>query len=149
MKPKNSSEVFERVQQIAAIAGFKLAPHPDQDLLVAGFDMGSGRSQMVYIAHVGQTPEGKDVVSFMSPCLNVRRGFLGGLSKSRAVNLLRLNSRMLFGFFALHSFPSEDVLMVCSSQIVDTMEVEEFSSHLEACAHAADEYEKVIGRDDF
>lgn len=145
----SSAAVFERVQQVAAIAGYKVGPHPEQDLLVAGFDMGNGRSQMVYIAHVGQTGDGKDVISFMSPCMTVKRGLFGGLSKRRAVHLLRLNSQMLFGCFALYTFQNEDVLMVSSSQIVDTMEVEEFSSHLQACAQLADAYEQKVGQDNF
>ena len=40
-------------------------------------------------------------------------------------------------------------MMVVSSQIVDTMEVEEFKTHVNCVALVADEYERECGHDNF
>jgi hypothetical protein len=144
-----SAEVLAKVQQVAAMAGLKVVLKPEDPMLITGFDMGQGRSQTVYIRHAGRIPTGQDVICFMSPCLNVKRGLFSGLSRRKAVDLLRRNSIMLFGFYALVPMQECDVLMVCSSQIVDTMEIEELSTHVRACAMFADGYEREHGRDEF
>jgi hypothetical protein len=150
VKPETEA-VYEKIKQIASVAGIKIGKHPESDVLCAGFELQGGRTQMVFVCHAGETPQGQDVVCFMSPCMRLKKGLLGGpgLSRDRAIDLLRRNSRMLFGYFALHNMSGVEVLMVCSDQIVDTMEVEEFMNHLGACASIADHYEQEHGRDDF
>ena len=143
-------EVLEKVRKISAIADYHAQPHPEDDMLVISFDMGRGRSQMVYVRYIGQTPDGHDSVLFMSPCLELKIGLFSGLGRRRAVDLLRRNAQLRFGSFALFAFKGgTDVLMVVSSQIVDTMEVEEFKTHVNCVALVADEYERECGHDNF
>ena len=52
-----------RTRRVAQRAGFQLERHPSGEMLVAGFDMGEGRRQTVYVTYLGQTPDGKDIVS--------------------------------------------------------------------------------------
>jgi hypothetical protein len=147
-----TSRVLEKVSQIAAMAEMPVQRHPSEQMLIASFDMGAGRHQLVYIRYVGETPDGHDSISFMSPCMELKKGgwFGGALTRKRAVDLLRRNAALLFGSFALYTFTGgEQVLVVVSSQIVETMEVEEFRTHLGAVAFVADHYERELGTDVF
>lgn len=142
--------VLEKVTQIATMAGYTVKPIPERNFVAVPFDMGNGRKQVVYIRYIGQTPDEQDVVSFDSPCLEVKKGWLRGLSKDKALDLLKRNANLLFGAFAIEQLEGDhDVLIVCSNQILDTMEVEEFDAHVRAVAVIADEYEKEHGQDVF
>lgn len=146
---KKTTEVLEKVKQIGNMAGYELHLHDDGDMLVAPFDMGEGRTQAVYIRHAGSTPADQDVVAFLSPCLELKKGFMKGMGKSQALDILRRNSALLFGQFGLYDFGNVEVLMSSSCQILETMEVEEFEAHLNCVAMVADSYEIEIGQDDF
>jgi len=140
--------VMEKVKQVALLAGLKFRDWKDGAELAVPMDMGDGRSQVVFIAHIGELG-GLDVVEFRAPCQRLKKGFLNGLGKNDAIDLLRRNARLLVGHFSLYSFENEELLMVCSPQIVDTMEVEEFNAHIRACCAIADAYEKEHGVDEF
>lgn len=143
--------VLDQVAQTAAMADLKLDEHPQlPGMLVGGFDLGGGRSQHVYIAYHGRTPDGEDVIMIMSPCQRVKRGLTGsGLPRGLANELLRRNGRHIFGSFALIPVGKEESLMVVSTQIVQTMEIEELKAHLGFVTFTADAYEAERGRDDF
>ncbi|MGD2109635.1 MAG: hypothetical protein PVI86_09615 [Phycisphaerae bacterium] len=146
------NKVMEKVSQIATMADMACQKVPDDHMLVLGFDLGGGRRQAVFLRYLGQTPDGHDIVTFMSPCLEVKKmGFLrGGLSRNQAIDLLRRNAMLGFGSFALTSYAQgREVLMVVTTQLVDTMEVEEFRTHVCFVAAAADEYEREHGYDRF
>ena len=145
-------QVLQKVLQIGSMAGFSLEPHPtDRGTLTAGFDMGNGRKQMVFVRYTGTTPDGQNCICFWSPCMQLKKGGLFGhqMGKGQAIELLRRNSMLAFGAFALINFDSADVLAVMSSQIVETMEVEEFKTHISCVALAADAYEMEVGKDEF
>jgi hypothetical protein len=147
-----TAEVLERVNQVAAQADFKLHPHPNGDVLMIKFNMGNGRSQTVFIESSGQAITGQDCVTFMSPCKVVERHEAGDgcFDKEQAMELLRRNAKLHFGSFALETFEGRnDVLVVKSSQIVSTMDVEELKAHVSFVAFAADEYERECGQDVF
>lgn len=150
MSTSTNTNVMQKVEQIATMAGYKVQQHPQMpDMIVCPFDMGNGRSQVVYLHPCGQSFEGQDVICFMSPCMSVKKGLLKGLSKKVASNLLQRNSCLKTGAFAIVNFDNIDLLVVRSTQIVDTMEVEEFRMHVNACAVIADEYEREHGTDVF
>lgn len=140
--------VMKKVKQVADLAGLRSRETDDGEMIVIGFDMGEGRSQQVFIRSVGNWA-GHDVIEFQAPCRRLRKGFMQGLGKNEALDLLRRNAKMLFGHFSLYTFDDEELLFVCSPQIVDTMEVEEFTAHVRACCLTADAYEKECGSDEF
>ncbi|MBL1216237.1 MAG: hypothetical protein D8M59_01940 [Planctomycetes bacterium] len=146
---QQSQTTLQRVQEIGEMAGITLVQHPSCDMLVCHFDMGGGRTQNVYIRHCGTTPDGQDVVCFMSPCMTLEKGFLKGMGKNQAIDLLQRNAQLLFARFAIQTLPDGDLLVVCSDQIVDTMEVDEFKHHLFCVGGIADNFEKEHGRDMF
>ena len=150
--PNNSehvSEVLEKVRKIGTTAGYELVVDESGDLLVAPFIMPDGRAQTVYIQYRGQTPDGKDIISFLSPCLEIKSGILKGLRKNQAVDLLRRNSNLFFGHFGLFEFRGAEVVMSSSSQILETMDDEEFQVHINYVATVADSYEREVGQDRF
>ena len=150
ISPEHIDNVLAHVSQTAGMAGMDVERVPDGSAIAIGFDMGEGRHQIVYIRYVGQTPDMQDVISFDSPCLSVKKGSADELTQEQAVDLLRRNSRLLFGHFALESVGDlEEMLVVGSSQILQTMDMEEFEAHVRSVALTADEYEKELGKDEF
>jgi hypothetical protein len=145
-----TTNVTQKVEEIANMAGYQLGRHPQvPEMLVCNFDMGNGRSQAVYIMPIGQAPGGEEMVSFISPCQRMKKGLLGSMSKSQAVDLLKRNANLIAGCFAIQSVGDVDVLVFRSTQIVDTMEIEEFKFHLNLVGFIADEYEREHGTDVF
>ncbi len=145
-----ATDITQKIEEIGTMAGYKLARHPQlPDMLVCPFDMGNGRSQSVYIMPSGQTPAGEDLACFMSPCQALKKGLLGSMSKNQAVDLLKRNAGLVTGCFAIESMGDTDMLVVRSTQIVPTMEIEEFKFQVNLVALIADEYEREHGNDVF
>jgi hypothetical protein len=141
-----ASDFLTKLEKVAAVAGVIVDRVPG-DMLAASFDLGNGRNQVVYINSAGVTLDGRETVAFMSPCLEL--GFRG-LSRKRAIALLQRNSDLVYGAFSLLCIPGEpDHVVVRSTQILDTMQIDEFTSHLHHTAHSADTFELELGRDDF
>ena len=147
---QTATQVMQKVEEIGAMAGFQLSRHPNiPEMIVIGYDMGNGRTQTVYVHTCGKTPEDQDLICFMSPCQAVKKGLLKGMGKDQAVDLLHRNGQLVVGSFAIADFGGTDILVVRSTQIVDTMEVEEFRFHANFVAILADRYEQEHGEDVF
>lgn len=143
-------DVSQKIEEIGNMAGYKLARHPQApETLVCPFDMGNGRSQSVYIMPVGKTPTGEDIACFMSPCAALKKGLLGSMSKNQAIDLLKRNANLVTGSFAIEKVGDKEILVVRSTQIVQTMEIEEFKFHVNIVSIIADEYEREHGTDVF
>jgi hypothetical protein len=151
MSDDRTAEVLDKIRKIAAMADCPITEHDDKTLVV-NVGTSEDRTQVVFITHSGQTPDDHDIISFFSPCAELGRGVFGGMSKKVAIDLLRRNSQQVFSHFALYDFGGEtDMLMVCSDQLIDTMDVEEFETHLQYVAMVADayEYEHSGGADEY
>ncbi|MCL4741182.1 MAG: hypothetical protein KJZ54_03175 [Phycisphaerales bacterium] len=149
MSVKSCTDVLSKVEEIAGLAGYKVSRHPSGGLLVVAFDMGRGRTQNVFIAPCGTTPDGKNVVTISSPCMAVKKGLFKGIGRAQALDLLRRNAMLTFGHFAIASAGDCEGVMVCATQIVETMEIEEFEALVNTVAIVADEYEREHGQDRF
>jgi len=148
----HTAEVLENVRAVAASAGMQLHPHPSGKMLMIKFNMGSSRSQTVFIEYSGRSAGGHDCITFLSLCKVVKKERIlgGGLGKAQVLELLRRNARLHFAHFALESFEGRnDVLMVKSSQLAASMETDEFKMHVACVAHAADQFEQECGQDVF
>ena len=147
---QTATQVMQKVEEIGAMAGYELSRHPNTDeMIVISYDMGNGRTQTVYVHSCGKTPEEQDLVCFMSPCQAVKKGLLKGMGKDQAIDLLRRNGQLVVGSFAIDNIDGTEILVVRSTQIVDTMEVEEFRFHANFVAIIADRYEQEHGEDVF
>jgi len=140
------SDTLEKVEQIAKMADIR--GQRRENLLGFLFSLQGGRDQLVYVGELGETDEGMTVICFFSPCQRRGSGFLKGLSKGDALNLLRLTAQMPFGHFCIMELGGEELVCVRATQILETMEVQEFQSHITNVALAADAWEKKVGGGD-
>ncbi|MHC4390843.1 MAG: type III secretion system chaperone family protein [Planctomycetota bacterium] len=142
-----SPDVLARVEAVGAEAG--LTGQRTGDLLMYGFELPGGRRQTLAIRKFAQTDDGMNIISFISPCERLGSGFFSGMSKKTALELLRLNSQLPNGAFCLSTIGGTEHLCVRATQILETMEVEEFEAHCMAVASLADIWEMRIGKDEF
>ncbi|MGI9458239.1 MAG: hypothetical protein ACR2NU_16875 [Aeoliella sp.] len=141
-------EILTKVEQIARMADLKC--QRNGDLLMFGFDMGGGRSQTVAVTKFAEGEDGMNIILFFSPCQEISKGvFAGGLSKGSATTLLRHNASLPFGHFAIMEIDDQEMVCVRTTQILETMEVEEFQGHCYGVANVADAWEKQLGVDKF
>jgi hypothetical protein len=149
MSANERLEQLRLISQIAASAGMKGMIDEDGQHFAMGFDLGEGRSQTIYIHPTKVTPENKQVVTFMSPCLVVRKGFMSGLSKDQALELLLMNQNIPFARFGIMEFDSENLVVASVDHLLETLDPDELRNSAYCVAMAADSYEQHYGKDDF
>ena len=148
MGVRQSLDILEKVEEIATLAGFKAKIDEDDVRLVLGFDMGEGRSQLVYIRDTSRSQE-HPVITIFSPCLVVKKGLFRGISKSTAMDLLRTNEAIHFARYGLYETSTYSMVVASIDHLLDKLDAEEFEASVLSVAHAADSYEKKLGKDDF
>ena len=141
------NDVLKKVEQIALMADISV--QLQDELLTAAFDMGDGREQHVYIGDFGEAPNGMHIVVFVSPCLRHEGGWFRGMSRDQMLDLLRRNGNQPFANFALMEIAGEEFLVVSATQLLETMEVQEFQACCQSVVSIADGYEKELGKDEF
>ncbi len=141
------NDIVEKIQRVAAMAGIQ--GQRQGDLLSYGWDFSGGRDQMCYVAPFAETDDGLNIICFFSPCQRLGTGFLSGISKNVAVQLLRTNAELDFGHFAVMKLGGEEMICVRATQILETMEVKEFQEKCLAVAQLADAWEEKIGKNEF
>lgn len=103
--------------------------------------VGSLRKQVVYV-EFGQSDEsGHPVVAYWSIC--------GPASEKHAMTLLRYNTKMLHGAFAIRDVKGQPVIVLQANQLAETLDPLEVSRVLSAIAWQADKVEqKLVGDDE-
>ena len=149
MSLQNKLDVLKRISEVAALAGLRGQIHEDTMRFGMGFNLPEGRSQVVYVRQTAQALDGKTVVTFMSPCLVIKKGLLAGISKETAIELLQLNENVLFARYGIVEFDKETLVVASADHLLDTLDPEEFNASAWHVAFAADQYERKHGRDDF
>lgn len=145
-QPKANVSFAEFIQQVAARAGLKVNV-VNPELVVVPYDMGEGRSQNTFVRPMGRTGAGHNIVSFFSPALKMPAG--QELGAKTANDLLRRNSKIPHGAWAIDQVDGADYLGVMETHIAQTMDVDEFSAACVVVAKLADEMEKTLGTDSF
>ena len=148
MGVRQSLDILERVEQIATLAGFKARLEEDDVRLVLGFDMGDGRHQLVYIRDTSRSAD-HPVITIFSPCLMVKKGLFRGISKNTAMDLLRTNEAIHFARYGLYETDKYSMIVASIDHLLDKLDPDEFEASVLSVAHAADSYEKKLGKDDF
>ena len=152
MSKEEYKDPLQHVADIAALAGIKGRIDEKRNWFTAGFNMDEeGRTQQVVVRLAGRSPGGQQIVSFFSPCRRLKTGFMRGLSKEEAVELLCMNEKIPFARFGLQRFEDDDYDMIVASvdHLLATLDAKEFEEHIWAVAHVADRYEKEHGGDAF
>ena len=141
--------ILARVVNQARSLGYELAyDHENQELHYT-LHFENGRTQTVYIEKVKPLPGGMDVIRFVSPCLDLSGARQKTLTKAKAVDLLaRNNDEVTYCSFAYSD--RRKAIVVQATQIVRTMDDDEFEMLLKFVGAVADEYEsEVVGKDRF
>lgn len=145
---RQSLENLERVSEVATLAGIKGKIDEDRLHFGMGFQLDQGRSQTVYVRDSSREGASK-IVTILSPCLTVKKGLFSGLSKERALDLLRQNENVLFARYGIWEKKSEIMVVASIDHLLDTLDPEEFKASAFHVAVAADAYERKYGKDDF
>ncbi len=149
MGVRQTLEVLERVSEVATLAGLKGKIDEDRLRYGMAFDLGEGRGQAVYIRDSTRDDIPKKIITVFSPCLIVKKGLFKGLSKDRAMELLRFNENILFARFGIWEAKTELMVVASIDHLLETLDPEELRASAFHVAMAADSYEHKYGKDDF
>ncbi len=129
------------VRTVAEAAGYRIADTPE------GFDItvpiGTMRKQVVHVQFGEQDDEGHEIVRFHSIC--------GPASERNAMQLLRYNTRMVHGAFAVVQQGNQEKIAIQANLLAETADALEVNRVLAAVAWQADRVEEKLlgGRDQY
>lgn len=149
MSDPTTIDVLNKIKEIGTMAGLRSMVDEPHGHVVTGFGFPDGRSQNVFIRHIGTVGNDHNVVRFFSPAMQVKKGVLSGLSKQRAVELLARNENTLFARFGIWQGGGSDMIVASADHLLETLDPEEFRASAGHVAVAADKYEQENGRDVF
>ena len=149
MTDEEKLAILKQVENIAALAGLRGGIEQERGHFAMGFDMGEGRSQRVFVRPSGVSPDGKEVVTILSPARSLTKGMFAGLSRQEAIDLLKLNENMYFARFGIWETEREILIVASIDAILESLDAGEFESLARAVTFAADGYEAKFGGDSF
>ena len=150
MLVKERLEALEKLVGIAELGGVNMVINQRSLRLEGQFMLPEDRSQICFVRPVVKLRD-KIVVTFFSAALRVKKGFLSGVSKEMAVDLLRRNENLLFARYGIMSDEEADMVVASADYLLETLDPEEFAHAVWHVAIAADVYEKEKsgGKDEF
>lgn len=119
----------------------------DRDIVFIDVAFPGNRFQRVIIDWIHRTPEGHNVIRFSSACSKFKAGFFSNISRDKAVELLRRNGRNPVSFALTTG--GDEFLTVRSTQIFETMQLDELAFRTVQVAQLADSFEMEGGQDVF
>ena len=138
---------IERVKEVATLAGLKGEINEERKHFQMLFLLPGERRQLVYVRDT--SVEEREVVTFFSPCLVVKKGLVAGVSKEMALDLLRANEQMHFARYGLWEFEKEFTVVASFDCLLDTLDPDECHKAAWSVAFAADQFEHRQGEDRF
>ncbi len=127
------------VRTVADSAGWQVNETDDEWQITV--PVGSLRRQIVKVQFGHKEDEGQNVISYSSAC--------GPASEKNALALLRYNTKMVHGAFAVQPTDAGDIVVVQANQLADTADALEVTRAISAIAWQADKVEeKLSGRDE-
>jgi hypothetical protein len=144
------SEALEKLSSIAALSGINMGMNKRSMRLEGSFELPGGRTQVCFVRPSGMVGD-KFVVTFFSACLRVKKGFLAGITKEMALDLLRRNENLIFARYGVIAEEDADLVVASADYLLDSLDPEEFEHAIWHVALAADSYENEMGkgRDEF
>ena len=143
----DTENLLKRIDHILRSAGI---PSEQYEVGIrCRFQLAGGRQQTVEIEPVTRTPEDNHVISFFSRCELLGKSLFDQLSGTQANSLLRLNSTLPIGYFCIKDIDGQRYLGVRSTQLLETMDLEELRVNLGALAQLADQWEERLDKDEF
>jgi hypothetical protein len=127
------------VRGVAAAAGWQVAEAGD--VWHVTVPVGALRKQVVNIRFGGEDREGHPIIAYSSTC--------GPANEKNAMTLLRYNTQMVHGAFAVEKTPAGETIVVQANQLADTADLLEVTRVVTAVAWQADKVEeKLLGSDE-
>ncbi len=102
--------------------------------------IGALRKQTVHVHFNAKDEEGDAIIAFSSTC--------GVFNERNAGALLRYNTKMVHGAFAVQNTPSGEMIVVQANQLADTADPLAVTRTMTAVAWQADKVEEKLGSDD-
>ena len=128
------------VRQVAQASSWEIKE--DGEIFHLTIPVGSLRKQNVTVDFSKTDSKGHSVISYTSTC--------GPASEKNALALLRYNTKMMHGAFAIQSTDSGEFVVVSANQLADTLDPLEVTRVVTAVAWQADKAEeKLMGGDQF
>ena len=147
MAASESLERMRRVKEVATLAGLK----GDVDEKNARFQMlfllPGDRKQVVLVRD--SSAKERQVVTFFSACLVVKKGLVSGLTKETAIELLKSNERLHFARYGIWESEQEITVVASVDCLLDTLDPAECHNAAWSVAFAADQFEHRHGKDKF
>lgn len=127
------------VRGVAQASGWKVDEAAADDWKIT-VPIGATRKQVVHVKF-GQKDEGHDLLAFMSIC--------GPATDKNAMALLRYNTKMVHGAFAVDKTEAGEMIVLRANQLADTADPLEVTRAITAIAWQADKVEgQILGGSD-
>ena len=147
MSADETLERLKRVKEVATLAGLKGEVDERRMHFQMRFLLPGDRRQGVFVRD--SSAGGREVVTFFSPCLVVKKGLISGFSKEMAIELLRANEKLHFARYGIWEFDKEVTVVASIDCLLDTFDPDECHTAAWSVAFAADQFEHRHGQDDF
>ncbi len=126
------------VRQVAQASGWTIEEHGDTWNVTV--PVGALRKQTIHVYFDGKDEEGDPIITFASTC--------GVFNERNASALLRYNTKMVYGAFAVRNTPSGEMIVVQANQLADTADPLAVTRMMTAIAWQADKVEEKLGGGD-
>ena len=147
MSDEETLKRLERVKEVAALAGLKGDVDEERKQFQLLFALPGERRQLVYVRD--SSAKEREVVTFFSPCLVVKKGLVSGFSKEMAIDLLKTNERLHFARYGLWELDKEFTVVASFDCLLGTLDPDECHKAAWSVAFAADRFEHQQGQDRF
>ena len=147
MSVDETLERLARVKEVANQAGLKGEIDEERKRFQMRFELPGERRQGVFVRD--STARGRQVVTFFSPCLVVKKGLLSGVSKEMALDLLKTNERLHFARYGIWELDEQLAVVASVDCLLDTLDPDECHNAAWSVAFAADRFEHRQGQDSF
>jgi hypothetical protein len=131
-----ATETEELLQRIAVASEF--ATEKTASGYQVTVPLGEDRKQRVHVVFSGHDDEGHDVISFMSIC--------GAYDAKHASTLLRFNSKLTYGSFAIKTVEGQEYFVVTSNQLASAASADGIRKVLFEIARRADGIEAQLSK---
>lgn len=147
MSAEETLERLARVKEIATQAGLKGEVDEERRLFQMRFLLPGDRRQGVSVRD--SSAKGRQVVTFFSPCLVVKKGLVSGFSKEMAIELLEANETLHFARYGIWELNREFTVVASVDCLLETLDPDECHNAAWSVAFAADQFEHRHGQDSF
>jgi hypothetical protein len=128
----------QMVRSVVQAAGWQL--QETADVWSVTVPVGALRKQIIHVDFTARDQEGHAAIAFSSIC--------GPASERNAMALLRYNTKMVHGAFAVQQTPSGEMIVIQANELVESADPLDITRMMTAVAWQADKVEQKLGTGD-